>query len=48
MVDRANKYRSGTYANIKSGVQTVCRSDMALSALDNRWIQKVANLCLVM
>merc|ERR1719454_47849 len=31
----------------ESGVKTLCRSDMALSALDNRWIQKVVNSRLV-
>jgi hypothetical protein len=31
----------------ESGVKTICRSDMALSALDNRWIQKVVNSRLV-
>jgi hypothetical protein len=36
-----------TYANIKSGVRMVASSDMALSALDNRWIQKVVNSRLV-
>jgi hypothetical protein len=31
----------------QQGVQTLARSDMALSALDNRWIQKVVNSRLV-